>query len=66
MNSFSLNGIVSTSGQQMAQSLMQLIGREQYILAMMVQVGELTDKVKSIYSLLMEKSGGGYSRYHRT
>ena len=30
MNSFSLNGIVSTSGQQMAQSLMQLIGREQY------------------------------------
>ena len=64
VNSFSLNGILSTSGQQMAQSLMQLVGREQYILSMMVQSGELTDKVKSIYSLLMEKSGGGYSRYH--
>ena len=64
INSFSLNGIVSTSVQHMAQSLMQLLGREQYLLSMMVQSGELTDKVKSIYSLLMEKSGGGYGRYH--
>ena len=64
MNSFSLNGIVSISSQHMAQSLMQLLGREQYIFATMVQSGELTDKVKSIYSLLMKKNGGGFSRYH--
>ena len=61
-NSFSLNGIV-TSSSDIGNSLMQLLGREQFILSKMVQEGVLTDKVRSIFSLLLETSGG-YDRYH--
>lgn len=42
---------------------MQLLGREQFILSQLVQKGELTDKVKSVFNLVLQ-STGGYSRFH--
>ena len=42
---------------------MQLLGREQFILGQLVQKGELTDKVKSVFNLVLQ-SAGGYSRFH--
>jgi hypothetical protein len=43
--------------------MMQLLGREQYILGQLVQKGELTDKAKSIFNVVLQSSGS-YSRFH--
>ena len=43
--------------------VMQLLGREQFILGQLVQKGELTDKTKSAFNLILQ-STGSYSRYH--
>jgi hypothetical protein len=61
-NSFVLNGIVRNS-IDISSELMQLLGREQYLLSLMVRKGQVTDSTKSIYNALLEDSVT-YSRYH--
>jgi hypothetical protein len=61
-NSFVLNGIIRNT-IDVSSELMQLLGREQYILSLMVRKGQITDSTKSIYNALMDDSVT-YSRYH--
>lgn len=61
-NTFALNGIVRNS-YDISSELMQLLGREQYILSMMVRAGQITDSTKSIFTSLLEDSTS-FSRYH--
>ena len=60
-NSYSLNGIVRTDGDLSA--MMQLIGREQYLLSHWVRTGYLTDKTSSIFNTILTLSKA-YPRYH--
>jgi hypothetical protein len=61
-NSFSFNGIVSTSSDLQGE-LMSLLGREQYFLAEMVRSGTLTDRTRSIFNLILKHSRL-FARYH--
>lgn len=61
-DSFSLNGIVQQDGD-ISSSLMQLLGREQFILANHVRSGTITDKTSSIFTAIVA-TGGAYTRYH--
>ena len=47
----------------MQSSMMQLIGREQYILSNYVRQGVITDKTKSMFSSILN-AGKAYARYH--
>ena len=60
-NSYSLNGIVRTDGDLSA--MVQLIGREQYLLSHWVRTGYLTDKTSSIFNTILTLSKA-YPRYH--
>lgn len=65
MNSFTLNGIyheVSSNG--LGQNLMNLLGREQYLLTHLLQSGLITDKTSSIFNAVLESSKSTYLRYH--
>lgn len=65
INSFSMNGIV-LSAEALSEAMMQLLGREQYILAMAVRSGQLTDKSGSIFNSILELNPDrSYTRYHR-
>lgn len=61
-NSFSLNGIVQESDDIMTY-LMQLLGREQQILSILVSMKKVTDKSKSIFNSIL-KASPTFSRYH--
>eukprot|EP00602_Paraphysomonas_sp_CaronLab_P013244 CAMPEP_0185040580 /NCGR_PEP_ID=MMETSP1103-20130426/38799_1 /TAXON_ID=36769 /ORGANISM="Paraphysomonas bandaiensis, Strain Caron Lab Isolate" /LENGTH=1608 /DNA_ID=CAMNT_0027579943 /DNA_START=104 /DNA_END=4931 /DNA_ORIENTATION=- len=61
-NSYALNGIVRPS-YDISSGIMQLLGREQYILSQMVRKGKITDKTKSIYNAILENSVT-YPRFH--
>jgi hypothetical protein len=61
-NSFSLNGIVR-DGDDISNSLMQILGREQYIIANYYRKKQVTDKTTSIFSAILGLSGA-FSRYH--
>ena len=60
-NSFSLNGIVKEAAE--IQGLMQLLGREQYILTQYARKKLITDKTPSIFSAVLAL-GRAYPRYH--
>lgn len=62
INSYSINGVVST--ESLNESLMQLLGREQYILSSYVSSGLITDKTKAIFSEIM-KISNAKPRFHR-
>ena len=62
LNTYSLNGIIRPASEDL-NSLMQLLGREQYILAQFVQANLITDKTSSIFSTLL-KLYKAYPRYH--
>lgn len=62
-NTFSLNGIAVTSGGEMYSELMQLLGREQYILSNSVRDGKITDETKSIFNALLEPAMT-FPRFH--
>eukprot|EP01034_Spumella_vulgaris_P025848 gene25848-32345_t len=62
VNSYSINGIVSVDNN-LQQSLMQVLGREQYILTQYFNAKLVTDRTKSIFSTLMQITGA-HSRYH--
>ena len=65
VNSFSLNGIV-LSAEALSEAMMQLLGREQYILATAVRSGQLTDKSGSIFNSILELTPErSFTRYHR-
>ena len=61
-NSFSLNGIVSLD-VSLTNSLMRLLGREQFLLSSYVRNKQLTDKSKSIFADIMRISKA-FARYH--
>jgi hypothetical protein len=61
-NSFSLNGIVVESDDIMSH-LMQLLGREQQMLSILVSIRKVSDKSKSIFNSIM-KASPSFSRYH--
>lgn len=64
VNSFSLNGIVSMpEGGEMQQTLMQLLGREQFILSHYVRSGLVTEKSKSLFNDILSNSKS-YPRFH--
>lgn len=60
-NSFSLNGIVQ-AGEDIS-NLMQLLGREQYIITSYYRKKQITDKTKSIFNVILNL-GRTYPRYH--
>jgi hypothetical protein len=64
VNSFSMNGIV-VKDTELSQYLMQLLGREQFILSQAVRAGTITDKTSSIFNAVLELNGDkSYTRYH--
>jgi hypothetical protein len=63
VNSFSLNGILSVE-PALSQSLMRLLGREQFLLSSYVRRGLLTDKTKSVFADIMRLTPSVFSRYH--
>jgi hypothetical protein len=66
VNSFSMNGIV-IKDTEMNQYLMQLLGREQFIISQYVRNGMLTDKqTTSIFASILELNGerSTFTRYH--
>jgi hypothetical protein len=63
VNSFSMNGIVVPRPTELYSELMQLIGREQYILGIAVREGTITDKTKSIFNAIFEP-GKTFTRFH--
>lgn len=60
---YSFNGIVVTDDVTITNSLMRLIGREQYLLSHYVRTRRLSDRSKSIFSDVMQ-IGGAFSRHH--
>jgi len=62
-NSFSLNGIVFLQAD-ISSILMQVLGREQYILSQYVAMGFISDSTKSLFSEILSL-GGAYTRYHK-
>jgi hypothetical protein len=63
VNSFSLNGILSVE-PALSQSLMRLLGREQFLLSSYVRRGLLTDKSQSVFADIMRLTPSVFSRYH--
>ena len=57
-----MNGIVRTD-IDLSNSLMQIVGREQYLLAQHVRAKKITDKTPSIFAAVLA-DGGAYPRYH--
>lgn len=62
INSFSFNGIVQSEAD-MSSGLMQLLGREQYLLSVEVRKGSITEKTSSIFSAVLE-AANAYPRFH--
>lgn len=62
LNSFSFNGIV-VERSEVDSELMSLLGREQYFLGSMVQNGQVTDRTRSIFNVIL-KNSKTYTRYH--
>ena len=61
-NSYSMNGIVRTD-IDLSSSLMQLVGREQYLLGQHYRAKKITDKTPSIFAAVLA-DGAAYPRYH--
>lgn len=62
LNSFSLNGIVRNTAD-LGNGMMQLLGREQYIVTQLFQKKMIHDKTKSIFNVILE-DGKAFPRFH--
>ena len=62
INSFSLNGIVRQTSD-MQSALMQILGREQYLMTSYYQNKKITDKTPSLFSAILQESSA-FQRYH--
>ncbi len=63
VNSYALNGMVQET-HDIVSAMMQLLGREQFMLSQMVRKGLITDKTKSIYASIIDLEEDVYERYH--
>jgi hypothetical protein len=62
VNSYSMNGIVKED-LDISNGLMELIGREQYLITNHYKNKKISDKTKSIFSAILN-DGNAYPRYH--
>ena len=62
-NTYAFNGIVQET-HDITGAMMQLLGREQFMLSQLVRRGVITDKTKSIYAAILEQEENVYERYH--